>query len=147
VSIALGFNVYVLQVYGKLKFLVYSNIGVCLVSLALAFALSPTYGAVGAAVGSGATMAAQNVVNEIALIRVIGWGGAAMRWIRPYLALLAGLAMLVAIRLVLDPGFLVAMVVTTVVSLGMLRQTRHELGLLSLFPELKRVRPLRLLLA
>ena len=49
VSIALGFNVYVLQVYGKLKYLVYSNVGVAVVSLALAFALTPRWGAIGAA--------------------------------------------------------------------------------------------------
>ena len=83
VSIALGFNTYVLQVYGKLKFLVYSNLGVCVASLALAFALSPKYGATGAAIANGAVMAAQNVVNQIALVRVLGWGPDPMRWIRP----------------------------------------------------------------
>jgi O-antigen/teichoic acid export membrane protein len=146
VSIALGFNVYVLQVYGRLRYLVYSNIGVCVVSLGLAFALSPKYGATGAAIAAGATMAAQNVVNEIALIRVIRWGEEPLRWIRPYLVLAAGLAVLVAARLLLDPGFIVALLISAVVSLGVLRQTRRALGLLSLFPELKRIRPLRLLL-
>jgi O-antigen/teichoic acid export membrane protein len=147
VSIALGFNIYVLQVYGRLKFLIYSNIGVCIISLGLAFALSPKYGASGAAVASGATMAAQNVVNQVALVRVIGWGGQAMRWIRPYLVVLAGLVALVAVRVVLDPGFVVALVISAVVSLVVVRQTRDDLHLLALFPELKRFRPLRLLLA
>jgi O-antigen/teichoic acid export membrane protein len=147
VSIALGFNIYVLQVYGRLKFLIYSNIGVCIISLGLAFALSPKYGASGAAVASGATMAAQNVVNQVALVRVIGWGGEAMRWIRPYLVVLAGLVALVAVRVVLDPGFVVALVISAVVTLVVVRQTRGDLHLLTLFPELKRFRPLRLLLA
>jgi len=147
VSIALGFNVYVLQVYRRLKYLVYSNIGVCVVSLGLAFALSPRYGATGAAIGGGATMAAQNVVNEIALIRVIGWGEEPMRLIRPYLFLGAGLAVLLAIRLLFHPGFVIAVLVSAVVSLGVLRQTRHDLELLTMFPELYRIRPLRSLLA
>jgi O-antigen/teichoic acid export membrane protein len=147
VSIALGFNIYVLQVYGRLKFLVYSNICVCVVSLALAFALSPKYGASGAAIASGATMAAQNVVNQIALVRVLGWGPDPMRWIRPYVVVTAGLVVLLVVRLVLDPGFIVAVLVSALVSLGVLRQTRHALELLSMFPELKRIRPLRLLLA
>jgi O-antigen/teichoic acid export membrane protein len=147
VSIALGFNIYVLQVYGRLKFLVYSNLAVCVVSLALAFALSPAYGAAGAAIASGATMAAQNIVNQVALVRVIGWGGVPMRWIRPYVVVLAGLLVLVAVRLVLDPGFVVAVLLSAVVSLGVLRQTREDLHLLALFPELTRIRPLRLLLA
>jgi O-antigen/teichoic acid export membrane protein len=147
VSIALGFNIYVLQVYGRLKFLVYSNIGVCVVSLGLAFALSPKYGASGAAIASGATMAAQNIVNQMALIRVMGWGPDPMRWIRPYLAVTAGLLVLMAVRLLFDPGFVVAVLVSAVVSLGLVRKTRNDLHLLSLFPELKRIRPLRLLLA
>jgi O-antigen/teichoic acid export membrane protein len=147
VSIALGFNVYVLQVYGRLKFLIYSNIGVCIVSLGLAFALSPKYGASGAAIASGATMAAQNIVNQIALIRVMGWGPDPMQWIRPYFAVAAGLLMLVAVRLVFDPGFIVAVLVSAVVSLGVLRLTRHALELLSMFPELRRVRLLRPFLA
>jgi O-antigen/teichoic acid export membrane protein len=143
VSIALGFNIYVLQVYGRLKFLVYSNIAVCVVSLALAFALSPRYGASGAAIASGATMAAQNIVNQVALVRVIGWGGDPMRWIRPYVVVGVGLLVVIAVRLLLDPGFLVAVVLSAVVSLGVLRQTRGDLHLLSLFPELRRIRPLR----
>lgn len=147
VSVALGFNIYVLQVYGKLKFLVYSNLGTCAVSIGLAFALSPKYGAIGAAVGSGATMAAQNIVNEIALVRVIGWGGQAMRWIRPYLVVAAGLVPLVVVKLLFDPGFVVALLASAVVSLAVLRQTRSDLHLLSLFPELKRIRMLRWFLA
>ena len=147
VSIALGFNIYVLQVYGRLKFLVYSNIGVCVVSLGLAFALSPKYGASGAAVASGVTMAAQNIVNQVALIRVMGRGPDPMRWIRPYLVVTVGLLVLVGVRLVLDPGFLVAVLITAVVSLGVLRLTRHALELLSMFPELRKVKPLRVLVA
>jgi O-antigen/teichoic acid export membrane protein len=147
VSIALGFNVYVLQVYGKLKFLVYSNLAVCVASLALAFTLSPRYGATGAAVANGSVMAAQNVVNEIALIRVLGWGSDPMRWIRPYLVVTAGTLVLVAIQLAFQPGFVAALVVSAVVSLVVVRQTRHALELFSMFPELRRVKPLRLLLA
>jgi O-antigen/teichoic acid export membrane protein len=147
VSIALGFNIYVLQIYGRLKFLVFSNLGVCVLSLALAFALSPRYGAIGAAVAGGATMAAQNIVNQIVLVRVIGWGGEAMRWIRPYLVIALALVPLVALQVLVHPGIVVALVVTAFVSLGVLRLTREDLTLLALFPELKRIRPLRLLVA
>jgi hypothetical protein len=70
-----------------------------------------------------------------------------MRWIRPYLVVLAGLVALVAVRVVLDPGFVVALVISAVVTLVVVRQTRGDLHLLTLFPELKRFRPLRLLLA
>jgi hypothetical protein len=54
---------------------------------------------------------------------------------------------LVVVRLAFDPGFVVAVLASAVVSLGLLRATRDDLQLLSLFPELKRIWPLRLLLA
>jgi len=50
---------------------------------------------------------------------------------------------LVAVRLLVDPGFVVAILLTAVVSLVVVRQTRHDLDLLALFPELRRIRPLR----
>jgi hypothetical protein len=92
-------------------------------------------------------MAAQNIVNEIALVRVVGSGGQAMRWIRPYLVVAAGLVPLVVVRLLFDPGFVVALLASALVSLAVLRQTRSDLHLLSLFPELKRIRMLRWFLA
>ncbi len=70
-----------------------------------------------------------------------------MRWIRPYLAVAAGLLLLVVVRLVFDPGFIVAVLVSAVVSLGVLRLTRRPLELLTMFPELRRVRLLRPFLA
>ncbi len=147
VSIALGFNVYVLQVYGKLKYLVFSNVGVAVVSLGLAFALTPRYGATGAAVANGATMAAQNIVNQYVLRRTMRAGPSSMKYLQPYLVIGAALAGLIVLRVLADPGFLPAVAVTVVAALVVLRLTRKSLELLTMFPELRKLPLSRVLMA
>jgi O-antigen/teichoic acid export membrane protein len=139
VSVAMGFNIYVLQVYGRLRFLVLSNVGVAVACLGLTFALVPTYGAVGAAVANGATMAIQNVVNQVVLMRTLRPGPNPMRYLRPYLVLAGATALLAVVQIALEPGFVAAVVVCGVVTLGVLRLTRHSLELCSMFPELRKV--------
>ncbi len=139
VSIALGFNTYVLQVYGKLRFLVFSNVGVAVVSLGLAFALTPRYGATGAAVANGATMAAQNIVNQFVLGRTMKVSGHRMKFLQPYLVIAVVLVPLILLEVALRPGFIVAAVACTLGGLVVLRLTRDALELTTMFPELRKV--------
>jgi O-antigen/teichoic acid export membrane protein len=139
VSVALGFNTYVLQVYGRLRFLVLSNVGVALACLGLTFALTPSYGATGAAVANGSTLALQNVVNQLVLMRTLHRGREPMKYLMPYLVLGGATGVLVLVQILVDPGFVVALVVCGLVGLGVLRLTRHSLALVSMFPELRKV--------
>jgi O-antigen/teichoic acid export membrane protein len=139
VSVALGFNTYVLQIYGRLRFLVLSNVGVAVGCLGLTFALAPRYGAIGAAVANGGTLVVQNLVNQLVLLRTLHPGGSRMKYVAPYLVITGATVLLEVIRYAVDPGFLVALVVSGLVSLGVLRLTRRALTLTSLFPELRRV--------
>jgi O-antigen/teichoic acid export membrane protein len=139
VSVAMGFNTYVLQVYGRLRFLVLSNVGVAVVCLGLTFALAPTYGAIGAAVANGATLAIQNVVNQVVLARTLHPGGDRLQYLMPYLVIVGATILLVVVRVTIDPGFVLALVACGLVGLVMLRLTRHSLALTTMFPELRRV--------
>ncbi len=139
VSIALGFNTYVLQVYGKLRFLVISNVGVAVVSLGLAFALTPKYGATGAAIANGATMAAQNIVNQFVLGRTMKVSGHRMKFLRPYLVIAVVLVPLILLEVAVRPGFIVAAAACTLGGLVVLRLTRDSLELTTMFPELRKV--------
>jgi O-antigen/teichoic acid export membrane protein len=138
-SIALGFNLYVLQIYGKLKYLVFSNVGVAGFSLLLAFILTPRLGAMGAALANGSTMVAQNLVNQYVLMRTLKSGGDKRAYARPYL--IAGLVtvMLIVVRIAVDPGLLGALAATAIGTLVLLRTTRRSLQLMSTFPELAKV--------
>jgi O-antigen/teichoic acid export membrane protein len=137
-SVAMGFNTYVLQVYGRLRFLVLSNVGVAVACLGLALVLIPTYGATGAAWANGSTLVLQNVVNQVVLMRTLRPGGDRLRHVLPYLVITGATLLLIVVRVVLHPGFVVALVACGLVALLVLRLTRHALALTTMFPELRR---------
>jgi len=139
VSVAMGFNIYVLQVYGRLRFLVVSNVCVAVACLALTFTLTPRFGADGAAVANGATMALQNVVNQVVLMRTLRPGTDRMKHVFPYLVLGGATAVLVVVQVSMHPSFIVALVACGLVALAVLRLTRRSLALSSMFPELRKV--------
>ncbi len=138
-SVALGFNAFVLQVYGRLRYLVLSNIGVAVVNLSLAFILIPKYGALGAAVANGATMIGQNIVNQVVLNRIMRATGRDSTYRRPALVICAGTAALAAVELIFHPGIFVALAATSIAFIVVLRLTRDSLHLASTFPEVTRI--------
>jgi O-antigen/teichoic acid export membrane protein len=139
VSVSLGFNVYVLQIYGRLRFLMLSNVGVAIASVALAFVLIPRYGAVGAALTNASTLAGQNLVNQGVLLATLKRGGHPATYARPYLVVACVLAALIAVQVLFHPGIVGAFVTATVASLTVLRLTRDQIQLTKTLPMLKRI--------
>jgi O-antigen/teichoic acid export membrane protein len=138
-SVTLGFNAYVLQVYGRLRFLVASNAGSLVVNMGLAFLLIPPFHALGAAIAGGGTMVAQNVVNQIVLGRTLRSGGKGESFVRPYLTIAVVSVALAGFELAVHPGIVVALAVTAVASLAVLRFNRTAMRLASTFPELLKI--------
>lgn len=139
VSVALGYNIYVLQVYGRLKYLIYSNVGVAVACLVMALALTPKYGATGAAVANGATMAGRNLVNQFVLARTMHRGGNSWKYLQPYVVVTVLTGLLVLVQVAFHPGFIMAALLCGVAGLLCLRLTRRALDLFTMFPELRRV--------
>ena len=139
VSVALGYNIYVLQVYGRLRYLIFSNVGVAVACLVMAFVLTPKYGATGAAIANGATMAGQNIVNQYVLTRTMHRGGDRWKYLKPYLVVTVLMGLLVFVQVTFHPDFLAAAGICTVAGLICLRLTRHALDLPTMFPELRRI--------
>ena len=140
INMALGFNVYVLQVYGRLRYLVLSNIGVAVVNVPLALVLIPRWGAAGAAVATAATMIGQNIVNQLVLTATMRARGVTRTsYLQPYVAIVAVAGALVVVDLVFHPDIYVALAVGTVASLLVLRLSRRWLQLGDTFPELLRI--------
>jgi O-antigen/teichoic acid export membrane protein len=138
-SVTLGFNAYVLQVYGKLRYLVFSNVGALVLNIGLAFLLIPRFGALGAAIAGGGTMVAQNIVNQVVLGRTLHAGGQGESFLRPYLVIGLVTVGLGVLELLVHPGIVVAVAVTAVGSLVVLRVNRRAMRLASTFPELLRL--------
>ncbi len=142
-GVVLGFNADVLQVYGKLRYLVLSSIGLTVVNLPLAFILTPRYGAVGAAVATSATMVGQNIVNQIVLNRITPATEHMAGFLYPYMVIGTVAAVLLVVELLVDPGIFVAVMAASVGFLVVLGLTRNSLRLAKTFPELGRVPLLR----
>jgi O-antigen/teichoic acid export membrane protein len=139
-SMALGYNVYVLQVYGRLRYLVLSNLAVVVCFVPLAIWLIREHGAVGAGIATAATMAAQNIANQVVLmVTMRNRGVVRTSYVAPYLVIVAVAVLLGAVNLVFQPGIFAALAVSSLAALLVLRLTRRWLNLAETFPELLRV--------
>jgi O-antigen/teichoic acid export membrane protein len=139
VNSALGFNTFTLQVYGRLRFLVILNVLVATLNLAVAFALIPVLGALGAAVATCLTLIVQNVVQQLALCRTIGTAFLDRAFRRPYLAIAATTAALWFFQIALSPPLWLSVLVAGVGSLVVLFTSRRVLDLADTFPELRKL--------
>ena len=142
---ALGFNAAALRVHGKLRIIVITEIATGLTAVTLC--LIPRYGALGAAIGTTATLILYNVFTHLGLwfantgIRLVEG-----RFVRVYaIATLLMLALLLADQL-LDPPVVVSFAAAAAVSLLLIRSARHVNGPAATFPELLRVPLVRQLL-
>lgn len=140
INMALGFNVYVLQIYGRLRYLVMSNLAAAVLNLPLAALLIYRYGALGAAVATAVTMITQNVVNQFVLTATNrAHTDSRTSFLRPYLVIAATTGALVAVELAFQPGIFVALAASAVAALIVLRLGRRWLHLADTFPELLKV--------
>lgn len=139
-SVVLGYNAYVLQIHGRLGYLVLSNVCAAAGFLAVALVLIPRYGALGAAVAIATTMIGQNIANQLVLTATMrAHTEARGTYLRPYLVIAAVATALALVEFVLSPGILGALAVASVGSLVVLRVSRRGLHLTETFPELLRV--------
>lgn len=135
---AVGFNPVMLTTAGRLRALFWGNVAALVVCVALAAVLIPAYGAWGAAVTGAASMLAASLIRQVPL-RGLPTGVVERRLAVPAAALALGLALAYAVEVLLDPGFVVALVVSAVLSAGALLVSLPYLDVASTFPELLRL--------
>lgn len=138
-NVILGFNVYALQVAGRIRFLVLVNVVIAALNLGLAFALAPRYGGVGVAAANGTALVVQNLMNQWMLRRTIptGWIARECWWC--YTMIVAGAGVLWGIQALVSPGIVVSVVLGAVVSLAILFGSQRALKFGDTFPELRRI--------
>jgi O-antigen/teichoic acid export membrane protein len=148
VSTVSGFNGLTLKVVGKLKAMVVINVLALVLNLILNLILIIVFdfGAVGAAVGTTATLLIHNLMKQFAVSRVTGVriferGRRAL-----YVTMAAGSLVVLAVQVVVKPPLVVGVALAGVISLIVLAQGRHLLEIDSTFPELMRFRAVRVLL-
>lgn len=135
---ALGFNGLTLRVYGQVRYLFGVEILTALTCLAISLPLIPRYGALGAAIGSSATLLLQNALYQAGLGRNTGILIFDRRCLRVYGSLVfATLALYAFQRLTGNPYMVFSAAI--LVCIGVLLFNRKALRVAETFPELLRV--------
>jgi len=147
VNAALGFNGLTVQILGRLRWVVFTNITTLTTMVAATLLLVPRFDAVGAAFAVLVTLGVHNVLKQAGL----GSGAGIGCWQPAHVRVLAHIAAMVAVLYlvsrVIELPLWLACIVVSVSWLAVLRRTRHILRVAGTFPELQRLPVLRRLLA
>ncbi len=143
---ALGFNGLTLKVFGLLRYSIAINVTAAVLNILLNLFLIPAYGALGAAVGTMATLVIHNVLKQAGLrlgtgINVFEW-----RYLRVYFGIVAGTMVVLLVQLMTQPPVLIGLIMVAAASVIIFRANRQILRVDSIFPELLRIPGMRLLL-
>jgi O-antigen/teichoic acid export membrane protein len=145
-SAALGFNSLTLRVFGRVRYMMTTDLLTAVLSLVATVLLIQTLGALGAAIGTTLSLLLQNAAYQWGLRTRTTVRAFDRRYARAYLSIVAGAIAAVVLVAVLRPPFLVGLVLAGVVALVVLGANRSALQVLEAYPELARFRVLRRLL-
>jgi O-antigen/teichoic acid export membrane protein len=138
-NVVFGFNVYTLQVCGRIRLLVGVNLFMASLNIGLCFILAGELGAVGIAIANCAALVSQNVINQWALRRSIHTGFIPRECWSSYLLIVGGAAGLWLLDLTASPGIVVSVLAAALVSAAVLFGSQKALRLADTFPELCRL--------
>ena len=146
VNAAMGLNTHTLQVYGRVRYIVGVNTLSMGAGLLLNLLLIPSYGAMGAAYATTASLILQNILNHTGLLWRTDVELSLRRGWRVYSSILIVVVALLLVEWLLEPSvpFMVGIVIVS--ALVLLRWNGRSLDLESTFPEVARVPILRTIL-
>ena len=139
VNVALGFNGLTLRVFGLVRYVVVISLAAAVANIALNLVLIPRFGAIGAAVGTCATLVIHNALKQGGLRKGTGIGVFDREHRRVYGAIAAATIGLVVVHPLLGPSPVVAVALVAIASSLVLWVTRGTLRVGDTFPELLRI--------
>lgn len=143
---ALGFNSYTLRVYGRVKYIVIIDLLSAGMNIGLSLLLIPTYGALGAAIGTCVTLIVYNLLNHAGLLLGTGINLFERRYLMVYVSILVAAGGLLLLETLFPMHVVVSLILSGMVSLALLRINRRTLDVSNMFPELLRIPLIRPLL-
>jgi O-antigen/teichoic acid export membrane protein len=144
---ALGFNGLTLRVYGLVRYCVVISVAAALANVGLNLLLIPAFGALGAGIGTCATLLIHNVLKQAGLRKGTGIGVFDREHLRVYGSIVVATGVLVVLHVLVAPGPLVAVLLVGVTSAVLLWFCRSSLRVGDTFPELLRLPLLRRLVS
>jgi O-antigen/teichoic acid export membrane protein len=145
VDVVCGFNGLTLRVFGNMRAIVAVNAFAAVVNLGLNLMLIPRFGALGAAIGTAATLIVYNIAKQVALARVTPLRAFERTYLRVYVAIVLASGACFAIQWSVRPPLPVGLALAAAASLGVLVASRDQLRMAQTFPELMRLPFARLL--
>jgi O-antigen/teichoic acid export membrane protein/thymidylate kinase len=137
-SAALGVNTFMLQVYGRVKLILFINGASAALGVGLCFWLIPLHGAVGAAIASSGTIILRNVFYQSGLVATAHIGRFPRRAVKVYASVAAAVTVLGVLAWV-SAGVVVMTAAVAVTSLALAWLNRRYLQIGDTFPELAKV--------
>jgi len=136
---AMGLNTYTLQVYARVRFLVWTTVVATLGGFACALLLVPSQGAMGAAIATSVALVLQNLLHHWGLhkltkIELVRWP-----YLRVYASQLVALGLFLALEHALHPPLWLEVPLVCAATLALLRMHRATMDLGNVFPELKKL--------
>jgi O-antigen/teichoic acid export membrane protein len=135
---AIGFNALTLRVFGRVRYMVTTDLATAVASVVLSILLIREFGPIGAAVGTTTVLLLQNLLYQWGLRTRTTVAAFDNRYLRAYGSIAIGALGLVLFNWLASPALPVALVAVGVVSLGVLGLNRNELRILETYPELGR---------
>ena len=135
---AMGLNMYVLQVYARVRAITIINVVAVAISVGLCFWLIPLYGALGAATAITLTVVAHNLLVQIGLGLCTDMDVFQPRLLKVYATIGIGLGAMLVVQALAWPA-VVTLATVAVVSVALLRVNRTTLEIGDAFPQLARV--------
>lgn len=143
VTAAMGPNGVLLGVFHEVRFIVWTNVFAVALNLALAAALVPAAGALGAAVAMAATLVVLNVVRQIGLARRTPVTALDRELVGLYLAVPASVIALAVVEALLSPPLGIGIGFVVAIWIAVLLFARRQLDFAETFPEVNRIPGLR----
>jgi O-antigen/teichoic acid export membrane protein len=139
-NVALGFNGLTLKVFGKLRYIVTLNVLAAVANVGLNLLLIPPYGALGAAIGTTATLILHNVLKQIGLAMSTGISLFDWAVLRVYVVIGAATLILVLVSTVIDLSLPAQVAFAGLATLTVLLLNRDTLRVGDTFPALLKLR-------
>jgi O-antigen/teichoic acid export membrane protein len=136
---ALGQNGLTLKVFGHVRYIVVINILAVIANLGINLLLIPRYGALGAAIGTTATLVLHNILKQLGLRRGTGINLFDPAYLRVYLSISACALGVLLVQWWLDAPIYVDILLAGVASLIVVRLNRRALNVAETFPEILRL--------
>lgn len=146
-NVLMGFNLQTLKVLKRLRYIIFASILGTLVNLAVSIPLISRYGAIGAAMGTAATLIFYNLLLQVGLLPTSNFHAFDRRFFPVYLVIALGAGGLFAIQLLGSLNIYTGLPLAAGVSVVVLAVTKKRLHIAETFPELLRLPFMRLILA